>query len=149
VTATNAAGSASSTSAATTKVAAAAPQSLSAPTVSGSPVDGQTLTATAGSWSGNGLAYAYQWRRCAAGGSCVDIAGATGSSYTLTGADVGSFVAVVVTATNAGGSASAVSAAVGAVTAAAPDSTAAPSVSGSSVEGQTLTATSGTWSGNG
>ena len=64
------------------------------------------------------MSYAYQWRRCdAAGANCVDIAGATGSTYDLTAADVGSTIRVIVTATNAGGSDSASSAASAPVTA--------------------------------
>src|SRR5204863_13902 len=91
----------------------------------------------------------YQWRRCAADGTCADIAGATGASYSLGAADVGSTLVVVVTASNSGGSASAASVASAAVVAAAPRSLAAPTVAGSPVEGQTLTASSGSWSGNG
>ena len=39
---------------------------------------GQTLTGNQGTWSGTApIAYALQWQRCdAAGGSCVDLAGA-------------------------------------------------------------------------
>jgi Calcineurin-like phosphoesterase len=85
------------------------PANTSPPTISGSPVQGQTLTADPGSWSGTApLAYAYQWRRCdAGGGSCSDIAGATATSYTLVAADVGSTIRVRVTATNSAGSAAA------------------------------------------
>jgi hypothetical protein len=40
----------------------------------------------------------YQWLRCdASGGSCVPIAGATSSSYTLTSADAGHTIKVAVT----------------------------------------------------
>src|SRR5206468_4070067 len=50
-------------------------------------------------------------RRCdGAGGKCVDIAGATGSSYLVTSADVGSTLRLLVTASNAQGSAQAESA---------------------------------------
>ena len=38
-----------------------------------------------------------------AGANCADIAGATGSTYTLSAADVGATIRVVVTATNAAG----------------------------------------------
>ena len=50
------------------------------------------LTAAAGSWTGTQpISYGYQWRRCdSAGANCVDIAGATGQTYTLASADVGS-----------------------------------------------------------
>ena len=68
-----------------------------APQVTGTPVVGSTLTATAGSWNTKGLGFAYQWLR---DGSPV--AGATGASYGLAPADVGSRLAVRVTATKAG-----------------------------------------------
>src|SRR3712207_7397053 len=43
--------------------------------------------------------YAYQWRRCDAGGeNCADVAGATGDSYALSAADVGATIRVQVTA---------------------------------------------------
>jgi hypothetical protein len=43
------------------------------------------------------VSYTYQWRRCdASGGSCVDIAGETGASYTLAAGDLGKTIRVVV-----------------------------------------------------
>ena len=62
--------------------------------------------------------YAYQWRRCDAGGAgCSDILGATLSSYIPSADDVGSTLRCVVTAENAYGSGSATSAQTAAVTA--------------------------------
>ena len=60
------------------------------PVVSGTLEDGGTLTATTGDWDGTApIDFAYQWRRCDPDGSgCVDIPGATGSTYDLTAADV-------------------------------------------------------------
>jgi subtilisin family serine protease len=109
VTATNAAGSASAQSAQTAVVAAAPPANTSPPAVSGSPKPGQTLTSTAGSWSGTTpMTYAYQWLRCdAAGANCAAIPSATASSYTLVSADNGSTIRSRVTASNAAGQASA------------------------------------------
>jgi hypothetical protein len=85
-----------------------------APSVAGTPRNGETLTADPGTWSGTpSVTYAYQWLRCAAGGTgCVEIAGATGATYTLGAADVGQTIRVRVTATNAAGSTPADSAAV-------------------------------------
>jgi surface antigen len=95
----------------------AAPVNNAAPLVSGTATDGQTLSATTGVWTPSALAYAYQWQRDS-GTGFTNIPGATGSTYTLTSADVGSSVHVVVTATDVSGSASATSADVGPVAAA-------------------------------
>ncbi len=114
-TATNATGpgqAATEDSTASEVVAPAPPANTSAPTVTGETQSGQTVTASAGSWSGTPpLSYAYQWRSCNAdSGDCVDIAGATGETFVLSSADVARRVSVRVTATNDGGSASAESA---------------------------------------
>jgi RHS repeat-associated protein len=86
-----------------------APSNVSPPAASGSAQVGGTLTAGNGTWSGPPSSYAYQWRRCAAdGSSCADVAG-TGQSYVVTAGDLGSSLRVVVTGTNALGSASATS----------------------------------------
>jgi fibronectin-binding autotransporter adhesin len=99
--------------------ATAPPAGSAAPSISGTPKVGSTLSATTGDWSGSPTSFAYQWRRCdAAGAGCADIAGATASSYALVAADVGHTIRVVVTATNAGGSGSATSAQTAPVTAA-------------------------------
>jgi hypothetical protein len=83
------------------------PSATSAPTLSGIARQGKTLRATAGTWTG-ATALAYAWLRCNRNGAgCVPIASAAGSSYTLTGFDVGSRVLAQVTGTNAGGSSSA------------------------------------------
>ena len=81
--------------------------------------------------------------------SFVNIPGATGSNYTLVTADLTAQIRVVVTATNTAGSASANAAGVGPVTAAPdpPSNSAPPVISGSTVVGQTLTTTTGTWVG--
>jgi hypothetical protein len=104
VTATNSVGAATSTSAATTVVQAPSspPVNTGAPTISGTPQDGQMLNADPGSWSGTQpISYSYQWMRCdPSGANCGPIAGATGASYVVTGADVGDTLQVVVTAGN-------------------------------------------------
>ena len=67
------------------------------------------LTADPGTWTGTGpLTMEYQWQRCDFyGNNCVDIAGATDDTYTLTDEDTGHTIKVVVTACNAAGSADA------------------------------------------
>jgi len=77
------------------------PANTSPPTVTGTAVQDETLSASTGEWSGAPSGYAYQWERC--GGSCSSIAGAGGSTYTLVAADVGSQVRVRVTASNGNG----------------------------------------------
>jgi hypothetical protein len=122
VTATNAGGSTAASSAATATILAdpppppppppAAPANTALPVLGGSAVEGQTLSASTGTWAGSPTAYAYQWEDCnSAGANCSNVSGATASSYALTAGDVGHTVRVVVTATNAGGSTPASSAA--------------------------------------
>ena len=125
------------------------PSNTSPPSVSGTAQDGQTLSANAGSWSGDQpIGFAYQWRRCdSGGGSCADINGAGGQSYALTSADVGSTIRVAVTGSNSAGSSSASSAASAVVTGVPPANTSPPSVSGTAQQMQTLSAGAGSWSG--
>jgi hypothetical protein len=148
VTATNSAGSASSSSLDSAKVSAGQPVDLEAPSISGTPAYGQTLTASAGTWAGTPpLAFAYQWLSCqAAGGACGEIAGATEPTYTVTPTDTGKDLQVLVSAASPYGSASAASEPV-AVASAAPADSALPSISGTTAEGHLLTASTGTWSG--
>lgn len=88
-----------------------APVSQSAPKISGSAVEGDTLSATSGSWSGTTpMTYHYQWKRCnAQGNGCANVGGATQSTYLVRHADIGDTLRVRVTAKNSDGSASAVS----------------------------------------
>jgi fibronectin type 3 domain-containing protein len=150
VTATNAGGSSSATSAPTAVVAGISPTNTAAPTISGTPQQGQTLTANPGTWSGTQpIGYAYRWRHCdGAGAGCSDIAGATAQTYTLVVADVGATIRVAVTASNSAGSSSATSAQTALVTAVAPSNTVPPAISGSALDGATLTADPGSWSGS-
>jgi len=104
VTATNEAGSTSSTSNPTATVTQD-PTNTVAPTIEGDGSDFEeyethTLTANPGTWVGYPTpTITYQWTR---DGS--DIGGATASTYELVAADVGALIRVRVIATNAGGS---------------------------------------------
>src|ERR1035441_8331662 len=89
--------------------AATAPLNTSPPTVPAAATQGQTLTASAGQWSGSPTpTFAYQWLRCKQSGQGrQSISGSTGGSYTVLSADVGSTLVVTVTASNSLGSPSA------------------------------------------
>jgi hypothetical protein len=89
----------------------AQPANTALPTISGTPQEGQTLTASKGTWTDNPTSYGYAWSRCDENGnSCSTIAGANAATHLLARADVGSTLRVTVTATNKDGSASATSA---------------------------------------
>ena len=147
------AGAASATSAPSpTVVAVNAPTAGSLPTVSGITREGDTLTATTGTWAGSGLTFKYQWRRCdSAGQTCVDAsAQITQNAVTLAAADAGKTMRVVVTATSSGGSATATSEPTAPIVRKdAPVPAAVPIVSGLAREGQTLTVAQGAWNGVG
>jgi len=129
---------------------AAAPSNTATPTISGTPQENAKLTASTGTWTGSPTSYAYGWSRCDPNGdACAAIAGATGSTYTVQSADVGHALRVTVTATNADGAASSTSAPTAvASNAAAPASTQAPTISGTTQVCSALTATNGSWSGS-
>ncbi len=95
---------------------------VSAPSVTGTAVVGQTLAASSGSWnSPSGYTLGYQWERCdATGQNCDPISGATSADYQLQSADVGSTLVALVTASNSGGSVSAWSGATSLVTSPPP-----------------------------
>jgi hypothetical protein len=141
-----------------TVVVSALPARTSDPAVSGSAVQGQTLTTTSGGWSSTTpLTFAYQWVRCGAdggaadGSNCPAISGATGQSYRLAAGDVGHRMRVRVTAKNSVGSSVAASNPTAVVQASAaagtPKNTKEPSIAGTTAQGQTLTANGGSWSG--
>jgi hypothetical protein len=83
------------------------PQSTSAPSVTGSPSIGATLTCSPGGWSGDPTSLSYAWWDDGRA-----IPGAASPSYTITPANAGSTLACAVTATNPAGSATAASGAV-------------------------------------
>jgi IPT/TIG domain len=86
---------------------ATSPTNVSPPTVSGTAEEGQKLTVTHGDWSNEPTAYSERWLLCnASGADCAAIAGATGTSYTLTAGDVGSTIRVQETASNSAASGS-------------------------------------------
>ncbi|HYB24305.1 MAG TPA: hypothetical protein VED41_10935, partial [Solirubrobacteraceae bacterium] len=111
--ATNAGGSTPATSAATATVLAQspdAPANTAAPAITGTDEEAQTLSTSNGTWTGSPTSYTYQWQDCnSAGEACTSIGKATSSTYELSSSDFDHFVRVVVTASNASGSATAIS----------------------------------------
>jgi hypothetical protein len=86
------------------------------PVISGSAVQGQTLTTSRGSWSNSLGSYSFAWEDCnSSGKSCSRIGGAASNRYVLGSGDVGRTIRSVVTATNGVGSTSASSAQTGVV----------------------------------
>ena len=126
-----------------TSAVAAKPNSpaLGAPTIGGTPQVGETLTAdTSGISDDDGLinvSYSYQWT---AGGS--DIAGATGSTHTLTASEQGQTIQVRVTFTDDAENAETLTSGATSAVAAKPNSpaTGAPTIGGTPQVGETLTA---------
>lgn len=120
--------------------AGAAFENRLAPSISGTPATGSTLTATNGEWSTTPTAFTYQWTA-----DGTNIAGATARTFAPAEAHVGRRIAVTVTATG-GGTATATSAATTPVTRGTITNRVLPTVTGTPREGEKLTATGGTWS---
>ena len=129
------------TSAPTGAVINIIPANSTVPTISGTAQVGQTLTATTGTWTNNPTSFTYQWNRAGAA-----ISGATASSYVPVTADIRNTLTVSVTTANTGGSSPRVtSAPTGAVIKIIPANSTVPTISGTARVGQTLTASTGTW----
>jgi uncharacterized delta-60 repeat protein len=93
------------------------PSNTKLPVISGAATEGQTVAVTTGMWSGDALTSdTVRWRRCdTTGANCLDIAGASATTYTITAADIDHTIRVQETASNDWGTASADSAATAAV----------------------------------
>lgn len=122
-----------------------APVNTVAPVVSGTATVGETLSTTNGTWLGAPApTFTYQWQRTGS-----NIGGATSSTYVLVAADYANTIRCVVTATNssAPSGVSANSNSTASVAGNAPVNTVAPVVSGTAQARQTLSSTTGTWTG--
>lgn len=136
------------------------PQCTVVPTVSGSPVVGQVLTGTDGTWVGTPTpTLTYQWQSSATlDGGFANIAGATAKTYTLVAGDVDRYVRIVVRGTNINGIGYGDAVAKGPVTATEleaggsvlfkPANVDMPSIHGDPIVGSTLTCDPGIWNGD-
>lgn len=127
------------------------PVNTSPPTVSGRADEGETLSASPGSWTGlKTIKFEYAWERCHEG-KCSEAAKLSKTStYKLARADVGDEVRVVVSATNPATSITGAQTALSASSATVegvPVNVSAPVVSGTPEVGQELLATEGSWTG--
>ena len=131
-----------------------APASTSSASVSGSPVTGGTLTGSRGNWSGVVDRYDYQWYACTSAArattlpsTCALIADAASDTFVVTSAQLGKYIRLLVTATNAGGSTLSLSSATTVVTVppVAPTVRSYPSISGSVRVGRALSGRAGSW----
>lgn len=110
-----------------------------------SPILGDAIHCTAGTWSDNPTSYAYQWLR-----NGNPISGATALAYTVVAADDGVALHCVVSASNSAGTGTD-EATIPLVVLNPPVNTAAPSISPSGTPnvGDTLSLTGGVWTGYG
>ncbi|MHB8468606.1 MAG: hypothetical protein ACYDCH_02455 [Gaiellaceae bacterium] len=128
-----------------------APANSKQPNPSGTPKDGSTISVDNGAWTGaQPITYTYQWQRCTAKNPvCTGIGKATGQTYRVGGADVGSVLRAAITAANKIGRTTAFSnlTAIVAAKDQAPSNVTLPIIAGTPSVGQTLVAASGTWKG--
>ena len=141
-----AAGGTSATGSADLYTYVAAPSNTALPQISGSARRGQTLQASTGSWTNSPASYIYQWQDCnSAGTDAANIPGATGSSYTLAASDVGDTIRVLLIASGAGGTGTAVSQQTAVVLPPPPANAALPTITGTPHPGHSLTCQAGGW----
>lgn len=111
------------------------------PTVTGTPLVGQVLTANAGVWQPNGVKLAFTWLR-----NGVIIGGATSTAYRLTPADAGRRISVSITGTYTGRLPRTASSLPTAPVSAGTIKSVDPTISGDPIVGTKLVAVPGTWS---
>ena len=115
------------------------PVNTARPTISRDAAVGDALIARAGAWTNcdsGACTFTYQWEHCdGSPASCTAVSGAAYASYTLQASDVGDTIDVVVTGTNAGGSASASSVATGMVVGGSGSDTPPPGVTLQAIDG--------------
>ncbi len=110
------------------------------PTVTGTPLVGQVLRATAGTWSPSGVKLTYRWLR-----NGVVIPNATATTYRLTRDDAGKTISVSITGTYPGKLSRTASSLATAPVSAGTITPATPSISGDPIVGTNLVAVAGAW----
>ncbi len=121
------------------------------PTIVGVAVEREVLEIDEGEWqSATPITFEYQWLRCSTRHpvSCRPIDGARAKTHRATTQDVGFGFRVLVVAGNAAGKIPRVSEESAVVAWAPPSNVAAPTLSGTGRETESLEATVGTWEGN-
>ena len=129
---------------ATTMTSSRGPVATERPTITGTALVGQTLTATPGTWT-KADTTDIQWYACTP--NCTAIAGATSATHLVTATDEGAQLKVTVTATGPGGTSTAdsdLTATIGSVA----TNTVPPKITGNVYTEQLLTATTGDWTGS-
>ena len=122
----------------------AVPSANATPSISGTTGLGDTLTFSGVGWTPSGsVSLVRQWRR-----DGVNISGETGTTYDIAAADSGADITCVQIGTNSGGTTEAASNAITAQTFTAPSISGVPTISGTEEQGQTLTATAASHTGN-
>jgi hypothetical protein len=118
----------------------------SPPVVTGTAVVNQTLTTSAGSWAAGGAPFSYQWQRCSSTvTNCVDISGATATTYKMTSADAGHIVRSTVRATNVNGASPPAASTGTAMVIDVPAAGKTPHISGRAHVGRKLSGSHGSW----
>ena len=127
------------------------------PTISGTATVGLTLTVAKGTWTGYPTpTFVYQWYTCTKAFStaqptvpsqCSKVSTATQDALALTSAQSGKYIAVLVTGTSAGTSATSWLTITTPIVGARATATVKPTISGTTTVGKTLTAAKGTWTG--
>jgi len=110
------------------------------PTITGTKTVGSTLTAHPGDWGPGVVAMAYQWY-----GAGVQIDGARAKTYTLSGANAGKTLTVLVTGSKTGYTSRSRASAATTVIAKGALTSATPTITGTATVGSALTANPGTW----
>ena len=122
---------------------AASPENTLPPAIKGDAKIGAVLTCDPGAWSGDPtITYQYRWYR-----DGQEITGATTQTYNVVEADGLHEITCHVTAANTGGQNTAATAAVS-IPVAKPANTTSPAITGDAKISATLSASSGTWSGD-